>query len=137
MKKVKEYIKQHKDLFILKENQSEEMINEVEKKLEIEFDDSYRQYLKEFGIVLFESMETFGLGVREDSHLHVIKNTIELKENDKNFPENSVALEYIGQLNYVIYIMKKGVFQYTKKSLTLICDNLEEYLLMRFDEATQ
>lgn len=136
MKKVEDYIKKNRDLFILKENQSDDVISNLEDKLGFKFDADYIEYLKKFGLISFESMEVFGIGVKENSHLNVLRNTLDVKNEEKNFPDNSVVLEYIGEANYVIYTMNKGVYQYSNNSLSLIKDNLEEYLLMRFDEVT-
>lgn len=134
MKKVQEYIKKNRDLFILKENQSDESISNAQNSLGFKFDDEYFDYLKKFGFISFKSMETMGLGVKESSYLNVVKSTLELKKEDKSFPNDSVVLEYIGEANYVIYTMNKGVFQYSSNSLSLIENKLEDYLLMRFDE---
>ena len=134
MNKVQDYISKHKNDFILKENQSKETILNAESKLGFKFDKDYSEYLKKFGLVSFKSIEIFGLGVKENSHLNVVKNTLELKEEEK-FPNDSVVLEYIGEANYIIYIMNKGVFQYSYNSLSLITDSFEEYLLLRFSEA--
>lgn len=136
MQKVEDYIKKNRDLFILKENQSDDSISNVEDKLGFKFDTDYIEYLKKFGLISFESMEVFGIGVKENSYLNVLRNTLDVKNEEKNFPDNSVVLEYIGEKNYVIYTMNKGVYQYSSNSLSLIKDNLEEYLLMRFDEVT-
>ncbi|MCG3717756.1 SMI1/KNR4 family protein [Aliarcobacter butzleri] len=136
MKKVQNYISDNRDLFILKENQTDKSISDVEDKLGFKFDSDYLEYLKRFGLICFESMEVFGIGVKENSHLNVLKNTLEIRKEEKNFPDNSVLLEYIGESNYVIYTMNKGVYQYSSNSLSLIKDNLEEYFLMRFDEVS-
>lgn len=134
MNKVQDYISKHKNDFILKENQSKETILNAESKLGFKFDKDYSEYLKKFGLISFKSIEIFGLGVKENSHLNVVKNTLELKEEEK-FPNDSVVLEYIGEANYIIYTMNKGVFQYSYNSLSLITDSFEEYLLLRFSEA--
>jgi len=136
MKKVEEYIRNKRDLFITKENQPDDLILALEDRLGFEFDTDFKEYLKKFGLISFESMEVFGIGAKENSHLSVLKNTLELKNEAKNFPDDSVVLEYIGEANYVIYTMNKGVYQYSPNSLSLIKDSLEEYLLMRFDEVT-
>lgn len=136
MKKVENYISNNRDLFILKENQTNESISDLEDTLGFKFDSNYLEYLKKFGLICFESMEVFGIGVKENSHLNVLKNTLEIRKEEKNFPDNSVLLEYIGESNYVIYTMNKGVYQYSSNSLSLIKDNLEEYFLMRFDEVS-
>lgn len=134
MKKVEEYVKSHRDSFILKENQSDDSISNIEDKLGFCFDHDYKEYLKKFGLISFESMDVFGIGVKENSHLNVLKNTLDVKNEENNFPDNSVVLEYIGEANYIIYTMHKGVYQYSSNSLSLIKGTLEEYLLMRFEE---
>lgn len=136
MEKVQKYISDNRDLFILKENQTDESISDVEDKLGFKFDSNYLEYLKKFGLICFKSMEVFGIGVKESSYLSVLKNTLEVRKEEKNFPDNSVLLEYIGESNYVIYTMNKGVYQYSSNSLSPIKDKLEEYLLMRFDEVS-
>ncbi len=134
MKKIQEYIKNNRDLFILKENLTDEIIVNAEYELGFKFDHKYLKYLKLFGLIVFESIEIFGLGVDDNSHLSVIKNTTNLKNKEIKFPNNTVVLEYIEEANYIVYTMNDGVYQYSSNSLSLISTNLEEYLLTHFKE---
>ncbi len=134
MNKVKELINKNSENFIIKSNQSESVISEAEQKLGFKFDSIYEEYLKELGSISFESMECLGLGRSDSSYLNVVNITKEIINAEKSFPNNAVVLEDIGEGNCVIYIMNKGVFQYSVSSLDLITKTIEEYLLMRFKE---
>lgn len=136
MEKVKRYIQKNKEDFFIKGNVSEAEINRAEQMLSFAFDKPFRTYLKEYGIISYESMETAGLGVSEGSYLNTVTVTMEIKEKYVSFPDNSVVVENIGEDNYVIYTMAKGAFQWSPNSKTEIDDTLEGFLLKRFKEVT-
>ncbi|MCD6185417.1 MAG: SMI1/KNR4 family protein [Deltaproteobacteria bacterium] len=134
MENVKKYIQENKKDFFIKGNVSEEEVEKAEERLSFAFDKHFRTYLKEYGIISYESMETAGLGVSEGSYLNTVTLTLEIKGKYTSFPSNSVILENIGEDNYVIYTMLKGVFQWSPNRNTKIDDTLEGFLLKRFKE---
>jgi len=134
MQTLKDLINENKTSFFIKSNIDKTEIENAEKELQIKFDDSYIDYLLSFGAITYESMETYGVGMKVNSYLHVVKATKELISQNSTFPANSVVLEYIGENNFVIYSMNKGVFHWSSNKLELIKLSLEEYLLMRINE---
>ena len=134
MENVRKYIQKNEKDFFIKANVSEGEIDKAEQRLGFVFDKSFRTYLKEYGIISYESMETAGLGISEDSYLNTVTLTLEIKEKYASFPDDSVIFENIGEDNYVIYTMFKGVFQWSPNRNTKTDNTLEDFLLKRFKE---
>ncbi|PKG85451.1 hypothetical protein CXF85_07695 [Colwellia sp. 75C3] len=134
MNKVKEYIEAKKHDFLMKTGVSKSEVNAAQDKLGFIFDADYTYYLANYGLLSYESMETFGLGVPMTSYRNIVTATLNVMKEYKSFPTNAVVIEDIGEDNYVIIVMDKGVFQFSPNSLDLISDNLEDYLLLRFSE---
>ena len=134
MQNVEKYIQANKGDFIVKGDVSEKEIKAAEQKLAFAFDNSFKTYLKQYGIISYNSLETIGLGVSASSYLNVVTATLEIKKKYTSFPKNSVIFEDIGEDNYVIYTMKKGVFQWSPNNKIKIDDTLEKFLLKRFNE---
>jgi len=136
MKKVKEYIVTNKHDFLMKNGASTDEINTAQEKLGCKFNTDYIYYLANYGLLSYESMETFGLGVPMTSYRNVVTATLNLMNECKSFPINAVVIEDIGEDNYVIDVMEKGIFQFSPNSLEQISTSLEEYLLLRFSEVS-
>jgi hypothetical protein len=134
MEKVKKYINDNKSAFLIRQNVNEKDKDNAEKILSLKFDSSYSDYLLSFGCINYASMETIGLGIDESSYFNVIKATTEVRNYNETFPKDAVVFEDIGENNYVIYIMDKGVFHWATKKNKIIKKSLAEYLLMRFNE---
>ena len=136
MKKINEYISVHDDDFIMKINVSQDEIIKSQSQLGFKFDYDYNYYLSEYGLLSYESLETMGLGVPSTSSLNVVTATLEAAKAWPNFPSGAVVFEDIGEGNFVVYIMNKGVYQFSPSSLDLITNTIEEYLLLRFSEVS-
>ena len=65
-----------------------------ESKLGIRFNDEYRNYLMEYGVISFGNHEFMGLG--GDAYLDVVKETINERTNNSRFPKNCYIIENIG-----------------------------------------
>ena len=113
---------------------SEEDIKEAEESLHIKFDESYRNYLSEYGVFVYRSIELYGLGVPESSHLHVVQATSKLRNYQENLPNDGVLFEDIGEANYMLYIMHRGVYHWWPSGKEKTADNIYEYIQMRVDE---
>jgi len=136
MKKVDEYIKANINNFLIKTGVLGSDISNAEKALCFEFDKDYLYFLTNYGLISYESMEIKGLGVGNSSFFNAVSLTLDIKKQWDSFPINTVVLEEIGENNYVVYTMDKGVYQFSPQSLELIKATLEEYLLMRFFEVS-
>lgn len=136
MEKVKVYINDNYHDFLMKIDVSKDEIIIAQDKLGFKFDSDYCSYLAQYGLLSYKSIEIMGLGVSPTSYRNVVTATLEAVDQWDNFPSNAVIFEDIGEENYAIYIMNKGVFQFSPQSLELISDSLEEYLLLRFSEVS-
>jgi len=136
MNKVKEYISVNGNDFLMKTDVSESEINAAQDLLGFKFDSDYDAYLAQYGLLSYESMETIGLGVDQASYRNVVGATLEAVKQWKQFPSDAVIFEDIGENNYIIYIMYKGVYQFSPSTIDIISKSLEEYLLLRFSEVS-
>ncbi|MBA6350074.1 SMI1/KNR4 family protein [Colwellia sp. BRX8-9] len=134
MNRVEKYINENTKDFLIKGSTPKSEISDAQLKLGFSFDFEYTTYLNNYGILSYESMEILGLGVPDSSYLNVVTSTLKAIAEWGQFPQNAVVLENIGEDNYAIMIMDKGVFQFSPSSLDLITNTLESYLLLRFSE---
>lgn len=79
-----------------------EEIEKLKKELGFGLSSEYEAYLKNFGIIIFESWETYGLGVKDDSYLNVLKIYQDLS-SDEEYPNNTLPLMEIGDGSYYLY----------------------------------
>ena len=133
---VKEYILADESNFLTKVGVSSKEVDIAEGELGFEFDSDYKKYLIQYGLLSYKSMETMGLGVKYSSYRNVINATKEVLQRCESFPSNAVIFEDIGEENYSIYIMNKGMYQFSETSIDHISNTIEEYLLLRFAEVT-
>ena len=93
--------------------------------------------IKSYGALSFKHIEFYGLGVKDTSHLNIVRRTIELREK-MGFPDKAVVIEDIGDGHYAITNEKGEVYEWISVNrsspLVKIEDNLESYLLQRFKE---
>jgi hypothetical protein len=98
----------NKLIALIEENQADTLpanvaqIELAESQLGITFTSEYRTYLLDFGVISFESHETYGLGVKESSHLNIIRAVNDFR-NFKGFPSSLVPLAEIGDGHYYMY----------------------------------
>ena len=136
MKNIKQYIADYKNDFYTKSGSvTAAEIKDAEKNLNCVFDGDYTSYLKEFGLISYESIEFAGLGVPFDSYINVCQATHDAKEAIADFPENTVVLESVGEKNWIVYKMKSGIYQLSLKGMSLIDTSMESFMLSRFDES--
>lgn len=79
-----------------------ENIQTLEQKLGFQLSVDYKNFLSSFGIIVFDSNETYGLGVPEDYYLNVFNIYSDLHQ-DKSFPAFAVPLLEIGDGQYYLY----------------------------------
>ncbi len=79
-----------------------EQITAAQTALGMKFSDEYRTYLSEFGTIVHESTELYGLGMSDSSHLNIVKAVKTFKEVC-DFPKNLIPLAEISDGNYYVY----------------------------------
>lgn len=79
-----------------------ESISSLEKKLGFTLSDEYKDFLCTFGVILYKSNETYGLGVPEDYYLNVLNKYTDLS-HDPTYPKSSVPLIEVGDGQYYLY----------------------------------
>jgi hypothetical protein len=99
MKELKQLVDQHK----AKTRPADaESIQALEKKLGFLLSTEYRKFLSLFGVIVFKSNETYGLGVPEDYYLNVLNSYSDLSR-DTSYPHFSVPLLEVGDGQYYLY----------------------------------
>lgn len=126
----------NKLLKLIEENQAiirpatEEQIAQAESELGLTFTTEYRAYLQSIGVISFGSIETYGLGVSDTSHLNII-NALHYFKAFKNFSSSLIPVADIGDGHYYMYDNSD------QKILTIalpdlgtktIADDLEQFL---------
>lgn len=77
-------------------------IAQAEQKLNIKFSEEYKDYLKTFGVIFYESTELYGLGIDEKFDLNILSSIPELREQ-QDYPASAVPLVDIGDGHYYLY----------------------------------
>ncbi len=81
---------------------SAEDISSLGKKLGFTLSDEYKRFLSTYGVILYRSNETYGLGVPEDYYLNVLSKHADLSR-DPTYPKSSVPLLEVGDGQYYLY----------------------------------
>lgn len=74
----------------------------VEKGLGFSLSEEYRQFLLQFGFIVCESCEVYGVGVPSGYYLYVLNAFADLSQ-DSSFPASSVPLVDAGDGHYYLY----------------------------------
>ena len=77
-------------------------IQNLEHKLGFPLSEEYKKYLSDFGLISFESEETYGLGVPDNYYLNVHSIYADLSR-DTSYPSETVPLLEIGDGQYYLY----------------------------------
>lgn len=86
---------------------NQESITKLQEKVGFTLSVKYRDYLESFGVIVYESHETYGLGVPEDYYLNVFNSWKELSK-DPTYPPESLPLLDIGDGQYYLYDNQTG-----------------------------
>lgn len=104
-----------------------EAIMSAESKLGICFDDEYRNYLMEYGVVSFGSHEFMGLG--GDSYLDVVEETIRERTNNNRYPKNCYIVENIGIDGIMMLQDEEGtIYELSNAGIKRAFESLREYI---------
>lgn len=117
-----------KDDAIIGNGVSIECIDDAEKELNLLFADDYKEYLLNYGLLMFDGHELTGLGGSD--RVDVIKVTSFMKKNYKEIPADWYVIEELGIDGMVIWQNKNGEIYISKPNgeKNKINNNLKEYL---------
>lgn len=98
----------------------------AEKRLGIRFDEEYRNYLMQYGVVSFGSHELLGLG--GDSYLDVVEETLR-ERTAARFPKNCYLIENLGIDGILILQDTQGsVYELSDAGNRKIAGSFGEYI---------
>lgn len=105
-------------------------IDKAQQDLNLKFDSAYLSYLKVCGQLEFEYLEFYGLGVKPNSYLNVVKNYQELSQNT-TYVQTALPILDLGDGHYALYdLATSQVVEWTKDGVVRNLNNgLEQYLL--------
>ena len=110
---------------------TEDDINALEVDLGFSLPPEYKSYLSTFGLISFGAEETYGLGVSNRSHLHLM-NIYKDLSSDKNYPPYNIPILELGDGNYYLYDTKKNAINLWATPnggiVNTINQNLESFL---------
>lgn len=86
---------------------NDEMINHAEKELNFKFNNEYRTFLENFGVLVSGSDEVFGLGV--NGYLNVVNSTLEEREIHENSLEKYIVVQNYGTGDILITLDEQGI----------------------------
>ncbi|MCK8045343.1 SMI1/KNR4 family protein [Shewanella sp. 1CM18E] len=98
----------NKLIALIEENQADTLpaeevqVAQAESQLRISFSPEYRTYLLDVGVISYESHETYGLGVKESSHLNIVTALNDFRSFN-GFPSSLLPLADIGDGHYYMY----------------------------------
>lgn len=99
MKNLKELVIKNEALIL---PAKQENIDALQQELGFLLSDDYCEYLSEFGVISHGAFETYGLGVKDSSHLHALNIYKDLSA-DKSYPSNTVPILEVGDGQYYLY----------------------------------
>lgn len=82
---------------------SDEQIEFAQSALGIKFSDEYKDFLRIFGVISYNAIEIYGLGVPNTSYLNILTQIHDMKELESSFPDNLIPLSEIGDGHFYMY----------------------------------
>ena len=127
MKKLQEFVDSN-GIDVVPVSSSE--IDKAQQELNLKFDSAYLSYLNICGQLEFEYLEFYGLGVKPNSYLNVVKNYQELSQSN-TYPQTALPILDLGDGHYSLYDLVTGhVVEWTKDGVIReLNSGLEQYLL--------
>lgn len=131
---LKDFVEQYEDVEKLEELVTEEFLEKVEETLNLKFGNKLKNYILDFGYLAFEYVEFYGINPVQGFDSDLITQTQYLH---KSFPQtyNLIAFENQGDGDYFLVDENDKMFEFDSvlKELKCINQNLEEYILDRFN----
>lgn len=113
-----------------------DMLGKFEEHIECKAGTMLKNYLLEYGFLMYGSVELYGITARLGLDSDMIKQTLYLH---KYFPltKGLIALENQGEGDYFLVSDKDRIFEYDSelKELTDTKLEIEDYILQRFNDA--
>lgn len=131
---LKDFVEQYEDVEKLEELVTKEFLEKVEETLNLKFGNKLKNYILDFGYLAFEYVEFYGINPAQGFDSDLITQTQYLH---KSFPQtyNLIAFENQGDGDYFLVDENDKMFEFDSalKELKCINQNLEEYILDRFN----
>ncbi|MFQ1048123.1 SMI1/KNR4 family protein [Avibacterium paragallinarum] len=100
---MKQFVEEMIQLGAIIKPAKEDEIVQVENTLGFSFSSEYKDYLLHFGVISYDAVEVYGLGVPESSYLNILNFIASRKEEGISLPLNSIPLSEIGDGQYYLY----------------------------------
>ena len=105
-------------------------VSEAENTLGFALPGQIKRFIEEYGAISYKAHELFGLGVKPESHLHIVQRTLEMRNADKKFPAKAVLIEDLGDGHYAICKQDGSVWEwaYHGGEVRLLAANFDAYM---------
>lgn len=121
-------ILQTKRGFLSGDGVSEKEIEKAEKKIGVKFADSYKEYLRTFGIAAYSGHEL--TGISKSKRTDVAEVTLKEREYNRNVPEDLYVIEETNMEGIVIWQSSEGEIYRTDldSKPKKVAKSMEEYI---------
>lgn len=103
------------------------IILEAEKELDFKFDNEYKIFIKNFGVLRLGSSEVFGLGV--DGYLNIVNTTVEEREIYGNILKEFIVIQDYGIGGILITLDEDGsVYEFRNNINKKIYNSFYDFL---------
>lgn len=110
---------------------TKEQIAQAELDLGLTFTQEYYSYLLNIGVISFGPVETYGLGVPDNSFLNIVNALCDLRAIN-NFPLSMIPIADIGDGHYYMYDNRTQnivIVSLPDVGIKIICSDLENFLI--------
>lgn len=101
-------------------------IQAAEQCLGVVFSSEYKEYLREFGTVMFDGHEISGIGPAK--HMNVTFLTLNERSLNDAFPSNIYVIENLGDGALICQDESGKIFVRENNASRILCDSLSEYI---------
>ena len=114
---------------------SETKVEELARKLNVTFTNSYKEFLMEFGRIIGYGVDILGCG--QSGEASVVKETLRYRQF--GLPNQFVVIRDIGEWVYCLDTTNDGVISWDRNSQTpkKVCNSFEEYICDTILEAKE
>jgi hypothetical protein len=121
-----ENLKNKKGFFSLKPSSKNDILK-AEKQLGLSFSNDFKKYTSMYGAISVNGKEI--TGVVESNRLSVVKNTLQARIENENFPDTMYVIEDLAIEMCLILQDKDGeIYRHTPIALEYINENLLDYI---------
>lgn len=128
------FLSEHPNNFISKGKQPKSALKKISEELNFQTGPQLKNYLLNYGFLSFESVEIFGIGVKESGRLDIINETKNLKKNFQ-LPNGYIIIEKIGDGLTIVCDESDNVYEFIYNGEpNKLNIKFDEYLISRFTE---